>query len=136
MGKVNFKSPEKSLMAPLARVYDFISDLNNFETLMPEQVINWKSSPEECSFDIKGMAHINLGISEKIPEKLVKISSREGTPIDFVLSCQIEGLENGDTRAFIELDAQLSTMLKLMASGPLQNLVNIMAGKLEDEFNS
>ncbi len=136
MGKVNFKSPEKALNASAEKVFEFISDLNNLERLMPEQVQNWKSTADECSFDIKSMAHINLGIIERLPAKHVRISSREGTPIEFILVCYMRETGEEKCTAMIELDAQLSTMLKIMASGPLQNLVDIMAGKLEDEFSN
>ena len=30
-------------------VFDFLSDFNNFQKLMPEQVVDWKSTADECS---------------------------------------------------------------------------------------
>jgi len=30
-------------------VFNFLNDFNNFEKLMPEQVINWQSTTDTCS---------------------------------------------------------------------------------------
>ena len=47
-------------------VYNFLSDFNNFGHLMPEQIADWKSTADECSFTIKGMASQGMKIIEKI----------------------------------------------------------------------
>ena len=47
-------------------VYNFLSDFNNFGHLMPEQIADWKSTADECSFTIKGMASLGMKIIEKI----------------------------------------------------------------------
>ena len=39
-------------------IFNFLSNFNNFEKLMPEQVTNWQSTEEECSFTISGMASL------------------------------------------------------------------------------
>ena len=36
-------------------IFKFLSDISNLEQLMPEQVANWESTGDECSFTIKGM---------------------------------------------------------------------------------
>ena len=64
---MNLETPWKSISASQEDVYTFLSDLNNLEKLMPEQVINWKSSQDDCSFTIKGMADMTLNIVEKTP---------------------------------------------------------------------
>ena len=130
MGKVDFHSHEVKLAAPAVKAFTFLSDLNNLQHLMPEQVINWQSTDKSCSFDIKGMAHINLEKAETIPDRMIHIISGAGNPLEIEFRCMLEKLSNDETSAFIELTADLSPMLQLLASGPMQNLVNIMADKL------
>jgi hypothetical protein len=130
MGKVDFRSHTVQLAVPAEKAFSFLSDLNNFQNLMPEQVINWQSTDKSCSFDIKGMAHINLERAETVPDKLIRIISGPENPIDLEFRCSLEKQSNDQTSAWIELTADLSPILKLMASGPMQNLVNIMADKL------
>jgi len=134
MGQVTFNSPDYMLDVPALSAYSFFFDLNNLQKLMPEQIINWQSTEDSCAFDIKGMAHITLNRSEAIPEKLVKIVSGPETPIELEIRGNFEAVTDKSCKAWIELLADLSPMLKLMASSPLQNLVNIMAEKLKSQI--
>jgi hypothetical protein len=130
MGKVDFCSHQVRLAATSDKVFKFLSDLNNLQHLMPEQVINWQSTDKSCSFDIKGMAHINLEKAETIPDRMVHIISGSDNPLDIEFRCNLDKFNNNETSASIMLTADLSPMLQLLASGPMQNLVNIMADKL------
>lgn len=132
MGKVDFRSHKVELPVPVEKAYLFLRDLNNFQQLMPEQIINWQSAEDSCSFDIKGMAHISLKRGEILPDRQVRIISMPGNPIDLEIRGNLEKLTDKGTSATIELTADLSPMLQLMVSGPLQNLVNIMADRLRE----
>ena len=134
MGKVDFKSHEVRLPVAVEKAYAFLQDLNNLQKLMPEQVINWTSTENACSFDIKGMAHIALAKSESIQNKLIRIISLPENPIDLEIRANFEKTADEQTSASIEITADLSPMLQLMVSGPMQNLVNIMADRLSAEF--
>jgi hypothetical protein len=132
MGKVDFQSHKVELPVPVEKSYLFLYDLNNLHQLMPEQVINWQSTEDSCSFDIKGMAHISMKRGETIPNKLVRIISMPENPIDLEIRGNLEKQSASQTTLWIELTADLSPMLKLLASGPMQNLVNIMADRLKE----
>jgi hypothetical protein len=132
MGKVDFQSHRVELPVKVEKAYAFLFDLNNLHQLMPEQVINWQSTDDSCSFDIKGMAYISLKRGETIPNKLVRIMSMPENPIDLEIRGNLEKQSATQTALWIELTADLSPMLKLLASGPMQNLVNIMADKLKE----
>lgn len=134
MGKVTFQSQQATLPVTAGEVYLFFYDLNNLRKLMPEQIINWLSDTDKCSFDIKGMAHLDLQRGETEPGHVVKIISAGDNPIGL----EIRGIsENaGENRAVarIEITAELSPMLQMMVSSPLQNLVKMMAERLEAEM--
>jgi carbon monoxide dehydrogenase subunit G len=134
MGRVTFHSPATPLKATAAEAYAFLSDLDNMEKFMPEQVVNWKSDKVSCSFDIKGMAHINLVLGEHVENKLVTVDSGPDNPIELQILFSLVEKTAGSCECTVTLHAELSMMLQMMASGPLQNLVNIMAGKLADIF--
>jgi len=131
MGKVDFQSHKVQLQVPVEKAYTFLLNLNNLQKLMPEQIINWQSTEDSCSFDIKGMAHISMERAETIPNRQVRIISKPENPIDLEIRVNLEKQTGNQTTLWIELTADLSPMLKLMVSGPMQNLVNIMADKLK-----
>ena len=112
-------------------VYDFLSDFNNFERLMPEQVTDWKSTTEECTFTIKGMATLGMRIVEKTPNSFIKVEKHGSAPFDFTLHCMIDDLQD---RCAVQLafDAELNPVMKMMASKPLTNFLNILVNKLKE----
>ena len=132
MGKVDFRSHKVQLSVPVEKAYLFLHDLNNLRKIMPEQVINWNSTEDSCSFDIKGMTHLSLKREEAIPGQLIRIISSPDNPIGLEIRGNLEKEEDQQTAAWIELTADLSPMLQLLASQPLQNLVNIMAERLKE----
>ncbi|MBK9048659.1 MAG: hypothetical protein IPL74_18920 [Bacteroidetes bacterium] len=56
-------------------VFQFLSDFNNFQQLMPEQVTDWVSDTVTRSFNIKGMASLGMAMDSKTPNSEVKLSA-------------------------------------------------------------
>jgi carbon monoxide dehydrogenase subunit G len=112
-------------------VFDFLSDFNNYERLMPEQVTDWKSTADECSFTIKGMASLGMKMKEKKPNSSILIERNGKAPFDFFLSCAIED-KQAQSEVQLFFDADLNPMLKMMASKPLTNFLNLLASKLKE----
>lgn len=111
-------------------IYNFLSNFNNFEKLMPEQVTDWKSSEEECSFTIAGMASLGMKIIEKRPSEFIKVTKNGSAPFDFNLEVNIKSLSETTTEVNLAFDADLNPMLKMMATKPLQNFLNLLVKRL------
>lgn len=114
------------------KVFTFLSNMNNFEKLMPEQVINWNSTETNCSFTIKGMTDLSLSISEKIPYSKIVIIPGDKAPFMFNLICLINENSTNNSTVQIVFQAELSTMMEILAKNPLQNFVNALASKLKE----
>lgn len=111
-------------------VFAFLSDFNNFEQLMPEQVTDWKSDSETCSFTIKGMASLGMAIESKTPDSEIKIRREGKAPFDFFLICKIEpGNNESESKLTLIFDADLNPFLKMMAEKPLTNFLNLLVNR-------
>lgn len=130
-----FKSNPAAIRKTASDIYIFLNDFNNFEKLMPEQVTNWQSSITNCSFTIKGMADLAMKMGNCNEFDLVTYLSISPSPFDFSLYFTISEKEDY-TEVHCTLDASLNPMLKMMASRPLQNFVNLLAEKLKDTLES
>jgi hypothetical protein len=117
---------------PQEKVYNFLSDMNNFGKLMPDQVINWKSDKDSCSFTIKNMADISLKITERIPVSKIIMTAEEKVPIKFTLECELSKLKDNESSGRIIMNAELNAMMELLAKNPLQNFVNMLAAKMKE----
>jgi hypothetical protein len=124
---MNFQSNWISVKADPQRVFDFFGNLNNLESLMPEQIINWRSDANSCSFTIKGMTDLSLRTAESQSPKLIRLVPAGKVPFPFELMMKIRGEVNAEV--MFEINADLNPMLAMMAKRPLQNLVEIMADK-------
>ncbi len=112
-------------------VFNFLGNFNNFQKLMPEQVTNWESTDDECSFTIAGMATLGMKIQEKKPNSLIKVMRHGKAPFDFILNCNIEE-KGSESSVQLSFDADLNPMLKMMAVKPLGNFLNLLVNKLKD----
>lgn len=117
---------------PLEEVYQFLADLNNHEQLMPDNIYNWTSTADEAKFTIKNMAKLALRISERTENKeLVSVPSEEA-PFAITLRWKVEPETETTTKATFVIEAELNMMMKMMASGPLQKLVDHQVTRLKE----
>ena len=113
-------------------LFNFLSNFNNFEKLMPEQVTNWKSTEDECSFTINGMASIGMKIIEKVPSSEIKITSNGKVPFTFNLNVLVNDAGENKSNGQLVFTADLNPMIKMMVEKPLGNFFNLLAKKMKD----
>ena len=129
-----FQSNEVEIAVGPAKIYHYLNDFNNFSKLLPPQVTNWQSTGETCSFTVQGMADIALRIADRSEPSFISYAAIDDQPFAMTLNTHIRQLNNSRSNVKIILSAKLNPMLKMMASRPLQNLVNILADKLKEEM--
>lgn len=116
---------------PIAEVYTFLADLNNHEQLMPDNIYNWTSTADEARFTIKNMAKLALRINQRTENKEVTCIPSEEAPFEITLAWRVEEVTASETKASFVINAQLNMMMKMMASGPLQKLVDHQVSTLK-----
>lgn len=114
-------------------IFKFLSDFNNYQQLMPEQVTDWVSDADTCSFNIKGMASLGMAMESKTPDSEIKIKRNGKAPFDFFLICNIGNGPSPD-KATLKLyfDADLNPFLKMMAEKPLTNFLNLLVNRYKE----
>jgi len=117
---------------PIAEVYNFLSDLNNHEQLMPENIYNWSSTADEARFTIQNMAKLALKINQRVENKEIICVPSEEAPFEVKLAWKVEEVSANETNATFVIEAQLNMMMKMMASGPLKKLVDHQVNKLKE----
>ena len=113
------------------KIYNFLSDFNNFRSLIPEDKIkNWESTKESCKFSLDGLGEPGMKIIEKEPNKLIKITGAEGSKFNFFFWMQLKQVEENDTRIKLTLHAELNPMIQMMAKKPLQDFLDMLVDQL------
>ncbi|HEX7366958.1 MAG TPA: SRPBCC family protein [Pelobium sp.] len=122
-----------SIPQPIEKVYAFLSDLNNHQQLMPENIYNWSSTADEAKFTIQNMAKLALKVSARVENAEILIEPSEEPP--FALSMKwLVVTDVSGTTAKLVVSAELNMMMKMLAAGPLQKLVDHQTASLAKAF--
>lgn len=118
-----------TLNASAASVYNFLTDLNNHQQLMPENVISWTSTKDEARFNIQNMAKLALQVASRNPNEII-INAVEAPPFPLQLKWEIK--EAGtQTQVGFTISAEMNMMMKMLASKRLQKLADYETEQLQ-----
>jgi carbon monoxide dehydrogenase subunit G len=131
----NFESKRVTLKASSEKVFVFLSDMSNLGRFMPEQITNWQATVDTCSFTIQNMTTLSMRISERVPFERIDVTSEGKTPFNFTLHLMLYPQTDHQSEACFILKADLNPVFSMMASKPLQNLVDLMADNLNKYYS-
>jgi carbon monoxide dehydrogenase subunit G len=131
---LTIKTENKLIAASQSELFEFLSNISNLEKLMPEQVINWRSDGDLCTFTIKGMADIGLKISERVPNSDVNMQTHGKVPFPFVLNVHLIEIDDKQSEASIFFEGDMNSFLKMMAEKPLTNFCKLLLEGLAKYF--
>ena len=120
-----------SINKPVNEVFEFLSDLNNHQQLMPETIYNWSSTKDEARFTIQNMAKLALKVSSITKDKEISVKPIEEVPFELELKWTLADDGAGNTQATHSISADLNMMIKMIVSAPLQKLVDHEANALK-----
>jgi len=131
------KSNEVEVQASQEDVFNLFKDTSNLHFLLPkEQVSDWKSNEDNCSFKVQ-KGTITISLVQNGVEGIGKIFMKSGekSPFPFSLTININKV-NEKVTGYIEFNGEVNMFLKKMVEKPLTNLFNEMAFKLKSHFET
>ena len=132
-----FESSQKTVHAGRKPVFDFLSDITNFSTLVPgEKVKDFHAETDRCSFLVDGLGEIGVRIASQEPNECIKFESEGSTPFKFNLWIQLKETNERTTVIKLTLGAELNMIMKQMAEKPLKEGIEIIASQLSDHLNN
>ena len=113
-----FKSEKVTANLNYKDLFEKFTNLNNLKDYLPNEVEEFESSVDNCSFKIEQLPKMSLQITEKHAYEKIKFESNE-SQIPFHMFCYIE--KNGDntTDVVIEIDMELNFMMKMLVQKPI-----------------
>lgn len=133
MSKSHIETEKVNCPQPAEKLYTFLTDFNNFKSLMPPQVSNWQSTADTCTFTINNMATVGMKIESKTPHGKIHIISDGGkVPFSFTLDVLITEVDANNSIGQLVFDADIPIFLRPMVEGPLGNFFNLLAKKMAE----
>lgn len=127
---MNLESPKVSLQKSPQEIFDFLSDVKNFEQLMPENISKFEVLDDnKFLFALKGMPEIILKKKEAVAPNRIVLGAAGGK-LDFSLTGNI--LETGTNQSEVQLEFQgdFNPMMAMMIKGPISKFIETLAANL------
>lgn len=124
---MNLESPKVSVQKSAQELFDLLSNVKNFEQLMPENIAKFEVIGEDAFiFGLKSMPEIKLVIKEKVaPNKLVLGAASDKLP--FTLTSFIEEISENSSEIKLDFLGDFNPMMAMMIKGPIQKFIETLA---------
>lgn len=124
---MNLESPKVIVNKSPQDVFDYLSDVKNFEQLMPENISKFEVLGDDTFlFALKGMPEIVLKKKEAIaPNKIVLGAA--GGKLDFSLTGNITSVSDTKSEVQLVFDGEFNAMMAMMIKGPISKFIETLA---------
>lgn len=129
---MNLESPKTTVNKSSQEVFDFLSDVKNFEKLMPENISKFEVIDEDkFLFALKGMPEIILKKKELTPPNKIVLGAAGGK-IDFSLTGQISEIDANSSEVLLQFNGDFNPMMAMMIKGPITKFIETLAANMPD----
>jgi len=127
---MNLESPKITVEKSAQELFDLLSDVRNFEKLMPENIAKFEVIGDDAFiFGLKGMPEIKLKMKEKIaPNKVVLGAASDKLP--FTLVANINALSDTTSDVKLDFEGEFNAMMAMMIKGPISKFIEALAGNM------
>lgn len=128
---MNLESKKVTVNKPAQELCEILSDVKNFEQLMPENISKFEVIRDNAFvFALKGMPEIALELKETIPPNKV-ILGAISDKLPFTLTAQIEELNENSSTAQLHFNGEFNAMMGMMIKGPISKFLETLSTNLE-----
>jgi len=130
-----FESRIGKLSACTEEVFSFVTDVRNFERVIPPGIIaNWQADRESCSFSVSTLGTVGFRMVEKDINKNVVYKGDALRKNDFSIVLHLTENDNNKTDVKVSLSADLNPIMKMMAAKPIEQFLGMLINEME-KFN-
>ena len=128
---MNLESPTVNVNKTADQLFDFLMDVQNFETITPENTDKFEVLDQAFIFALKGMPSIKLKLHEnEKPSKIVFASASDKFP--FTLTGNIASVNETSASINLKFDGDFNPMMAMMIKNPLQKFINTLSENLSN----
>lgn len=128
---MHIEAAKKKVAKSDKEVFEFLTDIKNFETLMPENIDKFEVLDENTfKFALKGMPEIVLRLKEQNPnDKVVLGAASDKLP--FTLTADITALGDSESEVRLSFEGQFNAMMAMMIKSPITNFMETLSNNLD-----
>ncbi|WP_299778495.1 SRPBCC family protein [uncultured Formosa sp.] len=131
---MNLESPKVTLDKSSQEVFDFLSDIKNFEKLMPDNISKFEIlDDDKFLFALKGMPEIILKKKEVVPPNKIVLGAAGGK-LDFSLVGHINETTEGKSDVKLLFEGDFNPMMAMMVKGPISKFIETLVTKMPESI--
>lgn len=128
---MHIEVPKKKVAKSAQEVFTFLTDIKNFETLMPENIDKFEVLDEKTfRFALKGMPEIVLRLKEQYPDEKVVLGAASDK-LPFTLTGNIEALGATESEIGLSFEGEFNAMMAMMIKTPITNFMETLSSNMD-----
>lgn len=128
---MHVESPIKSVNQSSETVFKFLSEVKNFEKLMPENIDKFELLNEDTfRFALKGMPEIVLRKEEEYPNSKVVLGAAS-SKLNFTLTANIKEVDANKSAVGLIFEGKFNAMMAMMIKGPITNFIQTLSSNMD-----
>lgn len=133
---MKLESPKVTVNKSAQDTFNFLSDVKNFENLMPENISKFEVlDNDKFLFALKGMPEIVLKKKETTPPNQIVLGAAGGK-IDFSLTGNISEIDATTSEVQLIFEGQFNAMMAMMIKGPISKFIETLASNMPNAINT
>jgi len=123
---MNLESPKVTVQKSAQDLFDQLTDVKNFEKLMPDNIAKFEVTGEDAFiFGLKGMPEIKLKMKDKVaPNKIVLGAASDKLP--FTLTSNIDSISDSESAVQLFFEGEFNAMMAMMIKGPISKFIETL----------
>lgn len=110
--------------------FEFLTDLKNFEQLMPESIQKFEVDGDSFIFGLKGMPEIRLVLKDKTEFSNITLGAAS-SKLDFELVANIYEIDANTSEVQLDFNGKFNMMMAMMVKKPLTSFIETLTDNLE-----
>ena len=124
---MNLESQKVTVQKSAEYIFNELSQVKNFEKLMPENIAKFEVIDENCfEFGLKGMPEIKLLKKEVVPNSKIVLGAAS-SKLPFTLTANINETSSDSTDVQLFFDGDFNAMMAMMNKGPISKFIETLA---------
>jgi|TARA_B110000014_G_C20092524_1_gene572198 hypothetical protein len=126
--KMNIEGNKTVINKSKSEVIAFLTKMENFEQLMPENTKFEVLSEDVFLFGLKGMPEIKLRLKDQTENSVILGAASDKLP--FTLTANLNEIESSKTESQLSFTGEFNAMMGMMIKGPITKFVGQLSENL------
>ncbi|WP_224483540.1 SRPBCC family protein [Robertkochia aurantiaca] len=123
---MTIETPKTTVNKSPEELFNFLSQVENFETLMPDNISKFEVLEEgKFLFALQGMPEIVLKLKDQDPHKKVVLGAASDK-LPFTLTADIDEAADNKSEAKLVFEGEFNAMMGMMIKGPITKFINTL----------